>query len=213
MIVKKISKIVALVGISTLIFTGCGNSERKETVQNIQQFSQEYEAAKESIKQEQLAKYQVLGESVQALLDISENNSGELETKEQIAKANELVEELRAELHELIGNVEESKEELETEATEGTVEAVIVFRNESQTGASSISIVNPASGTEEELDSFEAGKKVEVTVKLPMSDLKLTWHLYNENGECIVQEITALEDIKSGATIYYTDDGAYTEIY
>lgn len=208
---KNISKIVAILGISTLMLTGCGNSERKEAVQNIEEFSREYEAAKDSIGQEQMPKYQVLGESVQALLDISEKESGELETEEQIAQANELVEELRAELHEMIGNVEESKEV--SESTEETIEAVITFRNESQTGASSLSIINPTSGTEEELDSFEAGKKIETTVKLPVSEMKIEWYLYNEKGECIAQETTGLEDIKSGATIYYTDDGAYTEIY
>lgn len=208
---KNISKIVAILGMSTLMFTGCGNSERKEAVQNIEEFSQEYEAAKDSIGQEQMSKYQVLGESVQALLDISEKDSGELKTKEQITQANELVEELRAELHEMIGNVEESKDVSET--AEESIEAVISFRNESQTGASSLSIINPASGTEEELDSFEAGKKVETTVKIPVADMKIEWYLYNENGECIAQETTSLEDIKSGATIYYTEDGAYTEIY
>ncbi len=208
---KNISKIVAILGISALMLTGCGNSERKEAVQNIEEFSQEYEAAKDSIGQEQMSKYQMLGESVQALLDISEKDSGELETEEQITQANELVEELRAELHEMIGNVEGSEEVSET--AEETIEAAIAFRNESQTGASSLSIINPASGTEEELDSFEAGKKIETTVKLPVSDMKLEWYLYNENGECIAQETTSLEDVKSGATIYYTDDGAYTEIY
>lgn len=208
---KNISKIAAILGIGTLLFTGCGNGERKEAVQNIEDFSQEYEAAKDSIGQEQMSKYQVLGESVQALLDISEKDSGELETEEQIEQANELVEELRTELHEMIGNVEESQEV--SEMTGETIEAVITFRNESQTGASSLSIINPASGTEEELDSFEAGKKIETTVKLPVSDMKIEWYLYNENGECIAQETTSLEEIKSGATIYYTEDGAYTEIY
>ena len=211
MFVKKISKIVTVLGMSILVLNGCGNSERKEMVQKIQDFSQEYEAAKDDISQGQLAKYEVLGESVQALLDISKEDSGELETKEQIAKANELVEEFRAELHEMIRNVEELQ--VASEITEESVSAVIMFRNESLTGASSISIMNPASGMEEELDSFEAGKRVEVTVAFPVSDLKLTWYLYNENGECMEQVTTSLERIKSGATIYYTDDGAYTEIY
>lgn len=208
---KNISKIVTVLGITGLLFTGCGNSERKEAVKNINDFSQEYEEAKDDITQDKMSNYQMLGESVQALLDISEKDSGELETEEQIAQANELVEELRAELYEMTGSVEESQEDSETAGE--VVEAVITFRNDSQTGAFSLSVLDPQSGMEKELDSFEAGKKIETTVKLPVDALKISWYLYNESGECTVQETTNLEDIKSGATIYYTEDGVYTEVY
>lgn len=208
---KNISKLVAALGMTGLLLTGCGNSERKEAVENINDFSQEYEEAKDNIAQERMSDYQLLGESVQALLDISQKDSGELETEEQIAQANELVEELRAELYEMTGSVEESQEDLETVGE--TVEVVITFRNDSQTGACSLSVLDAQSGVEKELDSFEAGKKIETTVKLPVEALKINWYLYNETGECTVQETTNLEDIKSGATIYYTDDGVYTEVY
>ncbi len=208
---KYISKIAAVVGMTVFLLTGCGNTERKEAVENINDFSQEYEEAKDNIALDKRSDYQLLGESVQALLDISEEDSGELETEEQIAQANELVEELRIELYELTGSVEESQED--SEIMGETVEVVITFRNDSQTGASSLSIIEPQSGTEKELDSFEAGKKIETTVKLPVDALKISWYLYNETGECTVQETTNLEDIKSGATIYYTEDGVYTEVY
>lgn len=196
---------------TALLLTGCGNSERKEAVKNIEGFSQEYEEAKDSIAQDKMPDYQVLGESVQALLDISEKDSGELETEEQITQANELVEEFRAELYEMTESVEESQED--SEMAGEVLEAVVTFRNDSQTGASSLSIVEPQSGTEKELDSFEAGKKIETIVKLPIDAQKISWYLYNENGECIVQETTNLEDIRTGATIYYTEDGIYTELY
>lgn len=208
---KYISKIAAVVGMTVFLLTGCGNTERKEAVENINDFSQEYEEAKDNIALDKRSDYQLLGESVQALLDISEEDSGELETEEQIAQANELVEELRIELYELTGSVEESQED--SEIMGETVEVVITFRNDSQTGASSLSIIEPQSGTEKELDSFEAGKKIETTVKLPVDALKISWYLYNETGECTVQETTNLENIKSGATIYYTEDGVYTEVY
>lgn len=196
---------------TALLLTGCGNSQRKEAVENIETFRQEYEEAKDSIAQDKMSDYQLLGESVQALLDISEKDSGELETEEQITQANELLEELREELYEMTGSVEESQEDSETSGE--VIEAVLTFRNDSQTGASSLSIVEPQSGTEKELDSFEAGKKVETTVKLPVDALKISWYLYNENGECMLQETTNLEDISTGATIYYTEDGIYTELY
>lgn len=208
---KKISMITAVLGITGLLLAGCGNSQRKETVKNINDLSQEYEEAKDSIGQDDMSNYQLLGESVQALLDISEKDSGELETEEQIAQANQLVEELRAELYGMTGSVEESQEDSETMGE--IVEAVITFRNDSQVGAGSISILDPQSDMEKELDSFETGKKIETTVKLPADALKINWYLYNESGECTVQETTNLEDIKSGATIYYTDDGVYTEVY
>lgn len=208
---KNISKIVAALGMTGLLLTGCGNGERKEAVENINDFSKEYEEAKDSITQERMSDYQILGESVQALLDISEKDSGELETEEQITQANVLVDELRAELYEMIESVEESQEDLETVGE--TIEAVITFRNDSQTGASSLSILDTQSGVEKELDSFESGKRIETAVKLPVDALKISWYLYNETGECTVQETTNLEDIKSGATIYYTDDGVYIEVY
>lgn len=208
---KKISKIAAVLGIAGLLFAGCGNSQRKEAVKNINDFSQEYEEAKDSIGRDEMSNYQLLGESVQALLDISEKDSGELETEEQIVQANQLVEELRAELYEMTGSVEESQEDLETMGE--AVEAVITFRNDSQKGAFSLSVLDTQSGMKKELDSFETGKKIETTVKLPVDALKISWYLYNESGECTVQETTNLEDIKNGATIYYTDDGVYTEVY
>ena len=86
---KKISKIAAVLGIAGLLFAGCGNSQRKEAVKNINDFSQEYEAAKDSIGRDEMSNYQLLGESVQALLDILEKDSGELETEEQIVQANQ----------------------------------------------------------------------------------------------------------------------------
>lgn len=208
---KKISKITAVLGVTGLLLAGCGNDQRKEAVKSINDLSQEYEEAKDNIGRDEMSNYQLLGESVQALLDISEKDSGELETEEQIAQAERLVEELRAELYEMTGSVEESQEDSETMGE--TVEAVITFRNDSQAGASSISILDPQSNIEKELDSFEAGKKIETTVKLPVDALKINWYLYNESGECTVQETTNLEAIKKGATIYYTDDGVYTEVY
>ncbi len=208
---KNISKMIGTLGVTVLVLTSCGNSERKEAVRNIEAFSREYEEAKDSIAQANVSNYQLLGESVQALLDISEKDSGELETKEQITQANELVDELRAELYEMTESVEEHQEDLET--AEEVLEAALTFRNDSKMSASSLSILDPQSGMERELDSFEAGKKIATSVKLPVDTLEIEWFLYNENGECMKQQTTKLEDIKSGATIYYTEDGIYTEIY
>lgn len=208
---KKIVKVSAVVGITVLALCGCGNSEKKETVKNIENLWEEYQQAEENIAQEKKNEYEVLGESVQALLDIAEKDSGELESKEQIENANQVVEELRAELSEMKVSVEESN--IGQEMGENIVEVDITFRNDSALSVASLSILEPQNGTEKELDSFEVGKKIETKVKIPVEELRLTWYLYNNNGESIQEETTNLEEIENGAIIYYTDDGIYTECY
>lgn len=208
---KRIAKVAVVLGMTTLLMTGCESSERKEAVKNIEEFSQEYEEAGDSIAKEQQSNYKILGESLQALQDISAKDSGELETEEQIAQANELLEEFRTELNEMISSVEESSQV--TESSKELTEISLTFRNDSSKGAKSLSIRDPQSGMERELDSFEAGKKVETMIKIPVDTWNITWYLYNEQGECIVEETTSLEKVKTGATIYYKEDGVYIESY
>lgn len=210
-LVKKISKLSGVLGLTILLLSGCGHSERNAAVKNIEEFSQEYEQAKDSIAQEKISSYQLLGESVQALLDIAEKDSGNLETKEQITQTNELVEELRAELYGMTKSVEESKEDSKTAGE--VAEVTITFRNDSKESVSAISILDPQSKVEKELGSFMVGSRIETTVNLPVDALAISWYLYNENGECIEQQMTQLADVSTGATIYYAEDGIYTEFY
>lgn len=208
---KRWIKISLIAGMAVITFSSCGNSEREAAVKNIERLQQEYEDIKEEVADEQQNEYVLLGESVQALVDITDENSGDLETKEQIESANQLAEELRAELSEMAISVEESGKE--QESGEQTAEVTLTFRNDSTVNAASISVLEPQSGAEQELDSFETGKRIETKVKLPVDNLEITWYLYNNSGECIQEKTTNLEDIKSGVVIYYTDDGVYTEFY
>ena len=210
--VKKLVKMSLVTGMAAFVLCACGGENgREKAVDNIENLLEEYQQAEESIAQEKKSEYELLGESVQALVDIAEEDSGELETKEQIENASQVAEELRAELSELVVSVEESNTEQEIE--ENVAELTITFRNDSIIGATSLSILEPQTKIEKELDSFEVGKKINTTVKIPVEELQLTWYLYNSNGECIQETTTGLEDAKEGVIIYYTDDGTYTEYY
>lgn len=203
-------------GTAMCLLTACNNSERKEAVEAIEQLEKDYIAAEEHISPEKKDEYALLGESIQAMVDITEEGSGELDTEEQIQEANQLVEEFQYELNQMITTIEEETEE-ETENVEETeiqqIEFAVTFRNDSAANLASLSIVSPETGTETELDSFESGKKIETTIKVPVENLTLQWYVYNEQGECVQETATDLVEAKEGVIIYYTDDGVYTENY
>lgn len=212
----KTAKIAIIMGTAMCLLTACGSSERKEAVKAIEQLEKDYIAAEEHISVEKKDEYALLGESIQALVDITEEDSGELDTEEQIQEANQLVEEFQYELNQMMTTIEEETGE-ETENQEQTevqqLEFSVTFRNDSATNLASLSIVSPETGTETELDSFESGKKIETTVKVPVEELTLQWYVYNEQGECVQETTTDLVEAKEGVIIYYTDDGVYTENY
>lgn len=201
-------------GTAMCLFTACGNSERKETVKAIEQLEKEYIEAEGHILEEKKNEYRLLGESIQALVDITDKDSGELETKEQIQKADNLVEEFRQELNQMMTTIEEdTREENEEQTQVQQVEFAITFQNDSAVNLASLSIISPETGVETELDSFESGKKIETNVKVSVEELSLRWYVYNEQGECVREIITDLVDANEGVIIYYTDDGVYTENY
>ena len=203
---------MVLAGLSALVLTGCGNSERKEVVDEILALEKAYVQAEENISEDNRQEYILLGESILALVEIAGEDSGELETKEEISEARSLVEEFHSQLTEMAVTIEEDKTQ-EVEKNEEEVEVAITFRNDSANSYASLSMIDPKTGRETELDSFESGKKIETAIQVSVEELKLNWYLYNEQGENMLEEVTELIDAKEGVVIYCMDDGVYTEYY
>ena len=209
---RKIKRSMVLAGLSALVLTGCGNSERKEVVDEILALEKAYVQAEENISEDNRQEYILLGESILALVEIAGEDSGELETKEEISEARSLVEEFHSQLTEMAVTIEEDKTQ-EVEKNEEEVEVAITFRNDSANSYASLSMIDPKTGRETELDSFESGKKIETAIQVSVEELKLNWYLYNEQGENMLEEVTELIDAKEGVVIYCMDDGVYTEYY
>lgn len=209
---KKVKYSMLILGVSALLFTGCGNTERKEVVDEILALEKAYVEAEENISEENQKEYVLLGESVLALVEVAAEDSGQLETKEEISETKILVEEFHSRLNELVTTIEEEKEE-ETEVNEEEVEFLVTFRNDSSKSYASLSIIDPQTEREMELDSFESGKRIETSLKVSVEELKFNWYLYNEQGENIMGQTTELIDAKEGVIIYFMEDGVYTEYY
>lgn len=200
--------LLAVLGIAVLL-SGCGSNSRAKAVKSIQQLEKSYQEAQDTIPENRKKDYQTLGESIQALLDITDKDSGELETEEEITQAEELVEEFYTQLNELTTPIQEAEGGEESDEAEFAV----TFRNDSSTDFASLSLKDPQSGIETELDSFEAGKRIDTTVKVNVEDLSFTWYVYDDKGQCVAENTSSFVDAKEGIIIYNTEDGVYTESY
>lgn len=207
---RKIKLAMLIAGLSTLVLTGCGNTERKETVEEILALQKAYVEAEENISEDNRQEYVVLGESILALVEIADKDSGQLETEEEIEEAKSLVDEFHGKLNEMVITIEEVEV---TEVNEEEVEFSISFQNGSTQSYASLSVLDPKTGREMELDSFESGKKIETTLKVSVEELKFKWYLYNQQGESVLEEETDLIDAKEGVIVYCMDDGVYIEYY
>lgn len=200
--------LLAVLGVAILL-SGCGSNDRARVVKSVQQLEKNYQEAEDTIPENRQKDYETLGESIQALVDITDKDSGELETAEEITQAEALVEEFYTQLNELTTPIQKAEEEQESDEAEFAV----TFRNDSSSDFASLSFKDPQSGTETELDSFEAGKRIDTTVKVNVEDLSFTWYVYDEKGQCVTETSSSFVDAKEGLIIYYTEDGVYTESY
>ncbi|MDE6313229.1 MAG: hypothetical protein K2M46_06345 [Lachnospiraceae bacterium] len=205
---KKRIVLLILLGLTTVL-AGCGDSERAKVVKSINELQESYRQAQASIPDSRQQDYQVLGESIQALSELAEKDSGELETQEELAEAENLVEEFYVQLSELTYAIEEEKESQE----EDRAKFQVTFRNDSQENLASLTIHDPEKNMETEIDSFESGKSIDTTVTVDVEELSFAWYLYNEAGECVLETTSSFVDAKQGIIIYYTADGVYTESY
>lgn len=192
-----------------VVLAGCENSERAKVVKSINELQESYQQAKESIPKNRQKDYELLGESIQVLTELTDKDSGELETQEELTEAENLVEEFYIELNEMTSAIEETDES----KTEDQVEFAVTFRNDSQENLASLSVKEPEIMMETELDSFESGKRIETTVRVNVEELSFTWYLYNDVGECVLETTSSFVDAKEGIIIYYTQDGVFTESY
>lgn len=206
--VKKKIVLLAILGLSAVL-AGCGNDQREKVVKSINELQETYQQAQTNIPESRQKDYELLGESIQALTDLTDKDSGELETEEELTEAENLVDEFYIQLNELTSAIEETEEV----KAEDQVDFAVTFRNDSQENLASLSVKEPESQRETELDSFESGKRIETTVTVDVEELTFTWYLYNDVGECVLENTSSFVDAKEGIIIYYTEDGVFTESY
>lgn len=202
----KKKKHMILAGLLVVSMTGCSFTS-SDTVKQIKQLEKNYENAKDEIPAAKKGDYEILGESVQALVDLTENAKEELATKEQKEQAEDLVNQLTEELNQMYLSDAEQASDLD----EDHVRFSLTFENASQTDVATITVKDPQNQKETKLGTFENGKKVDTTVVVSVEDMHVTWYLYDSAEKNILEYTSSLEDAKNGINVYYTDDGVYTE--
>lgn len=202
----KKKKQIVVVGVLVLCMNGCSLGAN-DTVKQIRELESKYEEAKDEIPAAKKGDYETLGESVQALVDLTDNAKEELSSKEQKEQAETLVTQLTEELNQMYGLDKEEESDLD----ENHVKFSLTFENDSQMDVAAIALKDPQNEKEIKLGTFEKGKKVDSTVVVSVEDMHVTWYLYDAAEKIILEYTSSLEDAKKGINVYYTDDGVYTE--
>lgn len=202
----KKKKYMILAGLLVVSMTGCSFTS-SDTVKQIKQLEKKYENVKDEIPAAKKGDYEILGESVQALVDLTENAKEELATKEQKEQAEDVVNQLTEELNQMYLSDAEQASDLD----EDHVRFSLTFENVSQTDVATITVKDPQNQKETKLGAFENGKKVDTTVVVSVEDMHVTWYLYDSAEKNILEYTSSLEDAQNGINVYYTDDGVYTE--